>query len=417
MSESAELEEYRRTARAWLEKHLARRDTLAPPLRGQEHMTIESIAEQRAIQRTLFDAGYTGISFPVEYGGQGLSEAHERVFAEEALHYAMPDFGPAGGSARSMLMLASPTFLARHIPKMLSGDEIWVQFLSEPGAGSDLAGITTRAVRDGDEWILNGSKIWSSGAYYADYGMCLARTNWDVPKHRGLTWFGVKIDSPGVTVRPIREINGDAVFCQEFFDDVRVSNDEVIGEVNGGWNITQTVLVYERGGVGTPPTVPKRDRLPQDLVDLARRAGRGDDPYVRQQIVRAYVNDFVRGELNKRVAQLISGGVKSPAGVASYAKLAWGSFTPIRARIAMEVGGASAILWEEGDADGEAPAINFLNGRMVSIGGGTNEMQRNAISEQVLGLPKEPRYDLDRPFRELLQNPNNWESATPKSRL
>ena len=134
---------------------------------------------------------------------------------------------------------------------MLAGDELWCQFFSEPGAGSDLAGVTTRATRDGDRWILSGAKIWSSGAYYSDYGMCLARTDWDVPKHRGVTWFAVRTDAPGVTVRPIREINGEVEFCEEFFDDVELTDDDLIGEVNQGWGIAQAMLVFERQGTGT----------------------------------------------------------------------------------------------------------------------------------------------------------------------
>ena len=177
--------------------------------------------------------------------------------------------------APTMLAHASPEFLARHIPKILAGEELWVQFFSEPGAGSDLAGITTRATNDGDEWILNGSKIWSSGAYYADYGMCLARTDWEVPKHRGVTWFAVQIDQPGVTVQPVREINGDAEFCQEFFDDVRLSYDEVIGEINQGWRVAQTMLVFERGGFEVAlagPCAPRQDSL---RTSSSLPAGRG----------------------------------------------------------------------------------------------------------------------------------------------
>ena len=173
-----------------------------------------------------------------------------------------------------------------------------MQFFSEPAAGSDLAGIRTQAERDGDRWILNGSKIWTSAGHYADWGMCLARTNWNVPKHRGLTWFAVKVDQPGVTVRPIRELNGAAEFSEEFFDDVAVSDDEVIGEVDGGWAVAQTMLVFERGGgtSATPLSVGQR-RLAPDLVAAARRAGRDGDPVVRQQIAEAHAEEWAVGQL------------------------------------------------------------------------------------------------------------------------
>jgi alkylation response protein AidB-like acyl-CoA dehydrogenase len=280
-----DIEAYRREVRRWLAANLAPddQDRQGAGLRGLDHKTVEGIAAERPIQRRLYEGGYAGITWPKEYGGQGLTAAHQRVFDEEAAGYRLPDFGVAGGTtmgvcARTMLAHASPGFLRRHIPRILAGDELWVQFFSEPGAGSDLAGVTTRATRDGDRWILSGSKVWSSGAYYADYGMCLARTDWDVPKHRGLTWFAVPVGAPGVTVEPIREINGDAEFCQEFFDDVELSDDDVIGEVNKGWSVAQTMLVFERGAGRDPePGAGGRLDLAPDLVALGTGRPRGPD--------------------------------------------------------------------------------------------------------------------------------------------
>jgi len=408
------VDDYRARARAWLEANLERR----PPGEGagfvRGHATVESVATQRPIQRRLYEAGYAGISWPSEYGGQGLTAAHERAFNEEAQAFRMPDFGVLAGTtfgvcAKTMLAHASPAFLSRHIPAILRGDELWVQFFSEPSAGSDLAGIVTRATRDGDRWILNGSKIWSSGAYYADWGMCLARTNWDVPKHRGLTWFAVRADAPGVTIRPIREINGGTEFCEEFFDDVELSDDDVIGEVNHGWSVAQYMLVHERGG-GSLSVIPSRARrhLAPDLVDLARRTGRDKDPVARQLIARAHVNDYALSQLTRRIAGRMPLSKGMEAGLASYGKLAVGTFQPIRARIGVEIGGPGALVWEEGDTRAMAPAVDYLNGRVNSIAGGTNEVQRNAIGERVLGLPREPSFDTDKPFNEVLRSARNW---------
>src|SRR5580704_14917907 len=244
---SVDLDGYRQQARAWLQANLERRPHR---MRGgaSETRTPAEVAASRQRQRRLYDGGYAGISFPKEYGGQGLSDAHERAFRQEAVGYLMPDFGGAGivmfgPIARSMLAHASPDFLHRHIPKMLSGEELWCQFYSEPEAGSDLAGIRTRATRDGDHWILRGSKIWSTGANHADYAMCLARTDWNAPKHRGLTWFAVPTNAEGLTIRTIVQINGAAGFCEEFLDDVEVADDDIIGEVNMGWTVAQTMLV------------------------------------------------------------------------------------------------------------------------------------------------------------------------------
>jgi alkylation response protein AidB-like acyl-CoA dehydrogenase len=403
-------------ARAWLAANLERRDPAhnKPKPRGADHKTTEGMVVERALQRKLFEGGFAGISFPKEYGGRGLTLAHEQVFNREAHGYVTPDLGVAGGvslgvCARTLVAHASPEFLQRHLPRMLAGDELWCQFFSEPEAGSDLAGIRTRAIRDGDRWILNGAKIWSSGAYYADFGMCLARTNWDVPKHRGLTWFVVSTSAPGVTVQPITEINGDAEFCQEFFDDVELSDADIIGEVDQGWRVAQTMLVFERGGGGgTLGVRTGAHQLAPDLVTLATRVGRQQDPAVRQLIARAHINDYAQNQLAARIAARMRAAGTMDAGVAAYGKLAAGTLTPIRARIAMQIGGADALVWEAGDLDARTPSLNYLNGRVMSIAGGTNEMQRNGIGERVLGLPREPSFDTNKPFGEVIRQARNW---------
>src|SRR6478735_10386013 len=288
-----DVDTFREEARTWIQANLAPRpQDEGRPMRRDR--TPEEMRVERALQRKLFDAGYAGITYPAEYGGRGLTAAHERAFREEAANYVTPDLGAAGGVTfgpigRSLLAHSTPEFLDQHIPKILSGEEIWCQFYSEPEAGSDLAGVRTRATRDGDHWILNGSKIWSSGAYLADWAMCLARTDWDAPKHRGLTWFALPTDAKGVTIRQIRQINGNAEFCEEFLDEVEVTDDDVIGEVNRGWSVTQTMLVYERGAgqMGAKTREPRA--LAPDLVDLARRVGRDADPSARQAIARAHI--------------------------------------------------------------------------------------------------------------------------------
>lgn len=406
------VEEFRSRARAWLADNVPKRAVdLTMALRGA-HGGEGRLGVDRALQRRAYEAGFVGITLPTEYGGQGLTRAHEQAFREEAAPYQMIP-GPNIACLGPMLAHASPDFLRRHVPKMLSGEEVWVQFFSEPGAGSDLAGVRTRADRDGDRWILNGAKIWSTGAAHADYGMCLARTDWDVPKHKGLTWFAVRCDAPGVTIEPIREISGGADFCQEFFDDVELTDDDVIGEVNNGWAVTQTMLVYERGAApgGGPGAFsmlrPAKRALAPDLVELAERAGRTDDPYVRQLIARAHINDYARMQLMLRVGQLIARGA-DPAGTAAYGKLATGVLDPIRARIGLEIGRSGALLWDPEDRDGKNPALAYLNGRIMSIAGGTNEIQRNGIGERALGLPREPSFDSDKPFRQVVADAEHW---------
>ncbi|HEY8525313.1 MAG TPA: acyl-CoA dehydrogenase family protein [Acidimicrobiales bacterium] len=412
---SDDLEGYRAAMRRWLEDNLPRRR--GPVVRAAHAVAPEALAAARSEQRKVYEAGYLGITVPVEYGGQGLTEAHQRIWNEESARYAVPL--PGGIASAVTLSIVLPTLLAHGseeqkrawIPAMLRGDEIWVQLLSEPGAGSDLAGLLMRATRDGAGWVLNGTKVWSSGAMNADYGICLARTDWDAPKHKGLTWFKVPLRDPRVTVRPVREINGGTEFCEEFLDDVVVGDDAVIGEVNGGWPIATTMLAIERGAAaGSGPAVGGsggRRRLAPDLVALAEARGRADDPATRQLVARGHILDWLQGQLTARVGRAIASGKASPA-AASFIKLGLGLKDPERAAIAMEIAGRAAVAWRAEGDDGHTAALNLLNGRVYAIAGGSDQIQRNIISERLLGLPREPSVDADKPFREVLRNAKSW---------
>lgn len=420
-----DLEAYRALARSWAEANLPPRAPGAE-LRAAHEISPAQLASDRALQQVVYEAGYFGISVPVEYGGQGLSRQHERIWGEESARYAVP--APGGIASHVTLGIVLPTILTHGsaaqkrewIPKMLSGAELWVQLLSEPGAGSDLAGLLTRATRDGDVWVISGTKVWSSGAMSADFGICLARSDWDAPKHRGLTWFKVPLHDERVTVRPVREINGSAEFCEEFLDDVVVDDGDVIGEVNGGWPIANTMLAIERSaGAGRVSVAagPSRRRLAPDLVDLATARGLEHDRAVRQLIAKAHTNDYMQVELTRRLGEAMMAGKADPT-VASMIKLGVGINNPIRAALAMEIAGRSGIAWPEGDTAGSMASVNFLNGRIMSIAGGSNQIQRNIISERILGLPREPTVDSDKPFREVLRDARKWsrkdDQASPR---
>ena len=417
MAAAAGLEEFRREARLWIRANLEPKTEASVRVAPRtETKTAEEIAENRQRQRQLYEGGFAGISFPKEYGGRGLTHEHERVFKEESAHYVTPDLGGAyamtlGPIARSMMAHGSEEMCRRHIPKMLAADEIWCQFYSEPEAGSDLAGIRTVAVRDGEQWVVNGSKIWTTGAYYSDWAMCLARTDWNVPKHRGLTWFAIPTSAKGVTIRQIPQIDGNAGFCQEFLDDVVVPAEQVFGSVNDGWTVAQTMLVYERGG-GAPMTVglaPGERTLAPDLVDLLRQVGRDRDPVARQAVARAHINDFALAHLGRRLGRRLAASETPNPAVAAYGKLASGTYAPIRARIAIEIGGPVALSWRPDQEGADETAINYLNGRLVAIASGTNEMQRNGIGERVLGLPREPTFDSRKPFSEVVRAARTWD--------
>ncbi|MHB1711852.1 MAG: acyl-CoA dehydrogenase family protein, partial [Acidimicrobiales bacterium] len=319
-----DIESFRLRARAWLAE-------VMPPL--PDGTTSQQLSREdetghmaRRLQRLLFDGGFAGICFPVAYGGQGLTRSHQKAFTHESLGYVMPTVFNV-----PTLSILAPTLLdfgteeqkKRHIPAILRGDELWVQFLSEPSGGSDLAGLVTRATRDGDVFVLNGSKIWSTGAFRSDYSLCLARTDWHAPKHRGLTMFIVKIHQPGIDIQQIRMVNGSAEFCQEYFDDVPVPVTDVIGEINDGWTVASRLLYHERDAVGGgSPYISGvaaggagQDGQRSDVLELARAVGRAEDPQIRQLVAEARVNDRVQAQLVDRVSTGIrTGALASPAG-------------------------------------------------------------------------------------------------------
>jgi alkylation response protein AidB-like acyl-CoA dehydrogenase len=260
------------------------------------------VARERRIQRALWDGGFAGITLPVAYGGRGLRDRYDEVFVEEARPYRMPW---AFGVNRNvvippMLSHGSEDLKERFIPAMLRGDHIWCQLLSEPSGGSDLAGLLTRAVRDGDTWVLNGSKIWTTGGNHADYGVCLARTNPEVPKHAGLTMFAVDMKQPGMTVVPLRLADRSAHFCQEYLDDVVVPAADVIGDVNDGWRVATTMLMHERAAVGRGWDYGKERaraveqlRLSTAAASFAQQAGTAADSHVRQLLGELWVLESV----------------------------------------------------------------------------------------------------------------------------
>nr|WP_254923177.1 acyl-CoA dehydrogenase family protein [Rhodococcus sp. OK302] len=313
-----------------------------------------------------------------------------------------------------MLRHATPEFLLRHVPKVLKGEELWCQFFSEPAAGSDLAGIQTRATRRPDgSWVLDGSKIWSSLAHLADWGMCLTRSNWDVPKHKGLTWFGVPCTADGLTVRPIKQIGGGSEFCEEFLDAVVIDDGERIGQVDEGWSVTSTLLVFERGagrpGATETPDLP--GELCPDLVALALGCGLLGDAGVRRTLVGVHVEEYAAKQLKARIATM-SRLAKVDAGTAAYGKLALAGASVNRARAALEIGGADAVIWDPDVPGAGAVAHDFLESKKPAIAGGTEQMQRNGIAERVLGLPRERATDVALPFSEVLKRARDWSAGS-----
>jgi alkylation response protein AidB-like acyl-CoA dehydrogenase len=281
-----------------------------------------------------------------------------------------------------------------------------VQLLSEPGAGSDLAAARMRAERDGDEWVLNGEKVWSSFAQWSDYAMVLARTDWDAPKHAGLTMFIVPLDAPGLTILPLRQISGDEEFCQEFFDDVRVPADAVLGGVNQGWAVAGSLFSHSRtmtsgAGLAGPVFMKERGGDPdpgRDLIEFVNAAGLGGDRAARRLLAEVVVDNVVSGLLASRIATDPDADPAAP----NMSKMFGSHVVQRRCEIELELRGEPTIAWPPGDDAGSRPLFEYLKGRTASVAGGTHEVMKNNIAERILGLPREPAADKDVPFRDVI---------------
>jgi alkylation response protein AidB-like acyl-CoA dehydrogenase len=285
-----------------------------------------------------------------------------------------------------------------HVDAILRGDELWCQLYSEPGAGSDLASLGTRAVLDGDEYVVNGQKVWNSFAQFADYGILLARTDPDAPKHRGITYFLVDMKTPGIDVRPLVQITGVAHFNEVFLTDVRIPAENVLGDVNNGWRVAQTTLGSERAMIGGA----QGGRQIADIIALAQRMGVSNDPVVRQQLAELVVRAGVIKYMGFKLRTAMSKG-RMPGPEASVLKLAYSQHLAETGDLVMSLLGPSATLWGDDAPDDARWQDQFLSQWASRIGGGTDEVQRNVIGERVLGLPRDPVSDKDVPWRELVR--------------
>jgi alkylation response protein AidB-like acyl-CoA dehydrogenase len=403
-----DLAEYAAQARAWLRDNMPPTDPasghffLTSAHRSDEH-DLARIATCRELQRSLFDGGYAGITVPVEYGGQGLTPAHQEVFNDEIRGYDYPAEIQASTFIPCMALLlefGTEEQKLRHVPAMLRGDEVWVQLLSEPGGGSDAAGAVTTAARDGDNWRLNGSKIWTTGAWYGDWAMCLARTDWDADKHAGLTVFTLPIASAGVEIHRIELLNGSAEFCQEFLTDVLVPDQDRLGDIGDGWRVATRWLYHERtiaGGsqyvTGTGNRISEGPYEPRSLAELAHRLGTFGDQRVQELIGEVQTLALVYEALVPAVTHKISAGsLRHHA--AALVRMFSGASNTRKATIAAELAEASSVAWMPDDEMSAQIGLGYLMRQAGCIGGGTTEMARNVVSERVLGMPREQRADM-----------------------
>ena len=377
---------------------------------------IGALNSEQAVQfttewrQTLADNHLLGLSWPIEYGGPGLSELEQVIVAEEFQKAGVPTGGP--NDAFSIQMVGNTLVhwgteeQKRHfLPRILSGADTWCQGYSEPNAGSDLANLGCKAELDGDEWVINGQKIWTSAGHLADWIFVLTRTDAEAAKHRGITFLLVPMDQPGVEVRPIKMISGESEFNEVFFTDARCPKENVVGAVNGGWGVAMTLLGFERGEAAA--TLPVTFRAEFDrMVELARSTDSLDDPIIRQRMAWAYSKTEIMRYLGMRTLTKFLAG-KEPGADSSITKLNWSEYHLKLTELSVDILGAAALTPSgeppksafQADAAG-TPADNvrswtdtFLNARAGTIYAGTSQVQRNIIGEMVLGLPKEPRSD------------------------
>jgi alkylation response protein AidB-like acyl-CoA dehydrogenase len=415
VSEQETVASFRARARAFLEDNIPRRTGRKVVLRAgaSEEEELAEVQRERALQRTLFDGGFAGICFPVEYGGLGLTLEHQRAFNEESVGYTMPDviqIPTMTPCAAVMLEFGTEEQKQRHIPAILKGEEIWMQFLSEPSGGSDVAAALTTAVRDGDEWVVNGSKVWTTGAWFSDYGLCLLRTNWDVPKHRGLSVFIIPIHQPGIELHRIEMINGSKEFCQEFMTDVRVPDSDRVGEVDQGWTVGTRWMFHEKNAMGGDSpyvTGTFHAGAPADagdpLSELVIATGHEHDECAIELVGEAHMLAAARSALTDRITAGMRAGVM-PENSAAIARLMSGVVQERTTTIALDLAGAQGAATLPDDPWAEE-GFNYLERQVAGIGGGTTEMARNNIAEKVLHMPREVTHDKNLPFRDVPKGP------------
>jgi len=380
-SDSPDEARFRATLRAWLAAHKPARAERVP---HDEASLADEFAFLKSWQRALHDAGYVGLLWPAEYGGHGAPPVRQAILNQELARARAPQLLNRVGinnAGPTLIAHGTPAQKARLLPPILSGDEMWCQLFSEPGAGSDLAAVRTKAEREGDHFRVSGQKGWTSYAQFSKWAILLARTDAQAPKHKGLTYFVLDMASPGITIRPLIQATGSTEFSEVFLEDVAVPAAHVVGRVDQGWEIAMTTLAHERGtGFAFKEQVLQRIAL-DDVVDLARARGRHGDPVVRQAIARCHVDVEVMRLLNCRTLTRLARHLE-PGPESSIVKLFWASLTQRIQDLALAIEGPAAAV-----GDGRF-AQTFLWSRVSSIAGGTSEVQANIIAQRILGLPR-----------------------------
>ncbi len=398
---------FRKEVRAWLDANAP--TELKEPLEssgfGNTNVGDADIMEvSKAWQKKKADAGWACLQWPKEYGGRGATPIERVIWSqEEGVYAALSSVFLIGQGmcGPTMMAYASEEHKRHYLPKLASGEEIWCQLFSEPAGGSDLAGLRTKAEKDGDDWVINGQKIWTSGAHFSDYGILITRTDPTVPKHKGLTMFFLSMKSPGIEIRPIKQVNGQSGFNEVYFTDVRIPDHQRLGDVGEGWKVSLTTLMNERLsiGAGMPTGFP-------EMFELARSFETVDGPAIKDKALRSRLADWhvktngLKYSAARSISALSRG--ETPGPEASIGKLVAGTTMQDIAQAALDLQGLSGALTDPDHADAAARfQAMLLRSPATRVEGGTDEILRNIIAERVLGLPGDMRADKDVPFNEI----------------
>ena len=366
---------FRDEVRGWLEEN-----NPGPAPQGDDEAEFEF---RRAWQKKMHEAGWAGLSWPEDFGGKGATLIEQSIFNEELARSGAPLPANVLG-----LVMGGPVVIAhgtdqqkeRYLDPILSGDEIWCQGFSEPESGSDLASLKTRAVKSNGGWKVTGQKVWTTYAHEAKFCMLLARTDTEAPKHKGITYFIMDMDQPGVEVRPLRQITGESEFNEVFFEEAEVPDENIVGEAGGGWQVALTTLMFERAGLGAAAVMGLQNSF-NELVTIINERGLGDDPVLRQRLAKIAISvEAMRRGAQRALTATMKTGIPGPEG--SLSKLQWADTNQALTEIAGDVLGPEALdpesIW----------SYRLLRARANSIEGGTTEVLKNIVAERVLGLPK-----------------------------
>lgn len=403
-NDTLEEAKFRAEVRAWLAANAKSRDPDQVKAGRSEKSEAERLVRARKWQAKKAATGYAAITWPTEYGGLGGTPIQSVIYAQEEANFDVPggffEIG-LGMCIPTMMNWATPAQSERYVKPALYGEEVWCQLFSEPSAGSDVAGLRTKAEKDGDEWVINGQKVWTSGAHYCDYGIIVTRSDPRVPKHKGLTFFFLDMKSSGIEIRPIKQISGDANFNEVFFNDVRVPDAQRLGEVGEGWKVSLTTLMNERLAIGQGTGVDY-----DELLKLARDTDLENGPAIRDAHVREKIADwYVQSQGLKytkfRTLTALSRG-QVPGPESAIGKIVSGPKMQDLAAFAMDIQGQGGIMHDVEESPMNAAFQNqWIGAAGYRIAGGTDEILRNIVSERVLGLPQDIRVDKTVPFNEL----------------